>query len=81
MYADRQIAKATDEYLTSENWELILVNSLLRPSPPTAELQNCRMSAIKWPQRTQGNFLKLIHQYLPILIVSHLADLEMQLPR
>lgn len=54
MYADGEIAKATDEYLTSENWELILVNSLLRPSPPTAELQNCRMSAIRWPQRKPG---------------------------
>lgn len=81
MYADGETAKATDEYLTSENWELILVNSLLRPGPPSAKLQNCRMSAIKWPQRTRGTFLKLLHQHLPCLTVSHLADLGMQLPR
>lgn len=38
LYPDGDIAKATDEYLTSENWELILVDSLLKPSPSTAEL-------------------------------------------
>ena len=62
---DGEIAKATDEYLISENWELILVHSLLKPSPSAADLQNRRMSATKWAQRTQGTFLRPLHQYPP----------------
>ena len=62
---DSGTAKATDENLTSENWEYILVwNQGCQQRSYDQTLRNIRTSAIESAQRTRGLFYILLNIHL-----------------